>query len=151
VRLLFLCTGNYYRSRFAEELWTHLENQAPSGWHAESRGLLVDRGLGNVGPISRYARQALAAAGVRLSEPIRAPRQVESDDFVACAPVIAMSDSEHRGMMQSRFPAWEDAVEYWDIDDIEVCPAEVAMKRLESRVHELRVRLLGALAPSRRT
>jgi protein-tyrosine phosphatase len=142
VPILFLCTGNYYRSRFAEELWTHLEDRNPSGWHAESRGLFVDQGLANVGPISRYARHALAAAGVRLSEPVRAPRQVEREDFVACSPVVAMSDSEHRAMMQSRFPAWVHVIEYWDIEDIEVCAPEIAMKRLTSRVHELRARLL---------
>jgi protein-tyrosine phosphatase len=144
MRLLFLCTGNYYRSRFAEELWHHLESTEPSGWHAESRGLYVHPGLGNVGPISQYAQRALAGEGVRLSEPIRAPRQVESDDFGAFSLVVAMSDSEHRSMMQSRFPAWADAIEYWDVEDIEVCPVETAMKNLTSRIHELRARLRRA-------
>jgi hypothetical protein len=45
-------------------------------------------------------------------------------------------------MMQSRFPAWVHVIEYWDIEDIEVCAPEIAMKRLTSRVQELRARLL---------
>jgi protein-tyrosine phosphatase len=141
VRLLFLCTGNYYRSRFAEELWQHLESKEPSGWRAESRGLFVSQSLGNIGPISPYARHALGVEGIRLSEPVRPPRQVESEDLVACSHIVAMSESEHRSMVQSLFPAWASVVEYWDIEDVGACPVEIAMKELSTRVCELRLRL----------
>lgn len=50
--VLFLCTGNYYRSRFAEIYFN---------WHAPQQGLLwkaVSRGLGldpcNLGPLSLH-------------------------------------------------------------------------------------------------
>jgi protein-tyrosine phosphatase len=141
VRLLFLCTGNYYRSRFAEELWQHLESKEPSGWRAESRGLFVSQSLGNIGAISPYARHALGVEGIRLSEPVRPPRQVESEDFVACSHIVAMSESEHRSMVQSLFPTWANVVEYWDIEDVEACPVQIAMKELSMRVCELRLRL----------
>src|SRR5258708_22476816 len=99
-RLLMLCTGNYYRSRFAEELWRHLELTDPSGWRAESRGLLVAGGFVNVGPISPHALQALGLLGVRWAEPVRPPRQVERDDFLAATHVVAMSEAEHRRMVE---------------------------------------------------
>jgi protein-tyrosine phosphatase len=139
--VLFLCTGNYYRSRFAEELWHHLESKDPSGWRAESRGLFVAQGPPNIGHISPYARYALGVEGVRLSEPVRQPRQVGREDLVACSHIVAMSESEHRRMVQSLFPEWANLVEYWDIEDVEVCPVETAMKELRVRVCELRVRL----------
>ena len=37
--VLFLCTGNYYRSRFAEILFNHLAGQSKLAWRADSRGL----------------------------------------------------------------------------------------------------------------
>jgi protein-tyrosine-phosphatase len=35
-RVLFLCTGNYYRSRYAEELFNHLARAEGLGWRAFS-------------------------------------------------------------------------------------------------------------------
>ena len=42
--VLFLCTGNYYRSRFAEELFNHQAERADLDWIAQSRGLALERG-----------------------------------------------------------------------------------------------------------
>ena len=50
--VLFLCTGNYYRSRFAEELFDYLAPANCAGWVAASRGIAVDLGNNNVGPIA---------------------------------------------------------------------------------------------------
>ena len=50
--VLFLCTGNYYRSRFAEVLFNHLARERGSCWRAESLGLDLAIGVNNVGPIS---------------------------------------------------------------------------------------------------
>jgi protein-tyrosine phosphatase len=143
-RLLFLCTGNYYRSRFAEELWRHLERGEPSAWHAESRGLWIAQGLANVGPISRHVVSALDVLGVRLIEPVRPPRQVEREDFESATRVVAMSEAEHRPLMDSRFPTWSEAIEYWDVEDIEWCPVDTALERLSARVRALHLRLCGA-------
>ena len=40
--ILFLCTGNYYRSRFAEVLFNHLARESGVKAHAASRGLRVE-------------------------------------------------------------------------------------------------------------
>lgn len=53
--VLFLCTGNYYRSRFAEEFFNHWAEQYVLNWLARSRALAIERGKVNVGPISRLA------------------------------------------------------------------------------------------------
>ena len=42
--VLFLCTGNYYRSRFAEELFNHEAGRAGLYWTAQSRGFALERG-----------------------------------------------------------------------------------------------------------
>ena len=50
--VLFLCTGNYYRSRFAEVLFNHVAGERGLGWRAESRGLDLAGGVNNMGPQS---------------------------------------------------------------------------------------------------
>ena len=39
--VLFLCTGNYYRSRFAEILFNWHATQQELNWRADSRGLAL--------------------------------------------------------------------------------------------------------------
>ena len=46
--ILFLCTGNYYRSRFAEVLFNSLADRMGMPWRASSRGLALERGVDNV-------------------------------------------------------------------------------------------------------
>jgi len=140
--LLFLCTGNYYRSRFAEELWQHLETRQPTGWRAQSRGISFVHSRENVGPISPHARWGLQARGIELDEPLRAPRLVEPTDLAGAAHIVAMSRQEHRPMLLVHFPIWTDRVECWDVEDVALWPPEVALERIERWVRELRVRLV---------
>ena len=44
-KILFLCTGNYYRSRFAEHLFNWLATKQGLDWQADSRGLALERGI----------------------------------------------------------------------------------------------------------
>jgi protein-tyrosine phosphatase len=140
-RLLFLCTGNYYRSRFAHELWSHLERATPTGWRAESGALSLAATGGNLGAMSPHALRALEVRGIQLTDRGRMPRLAEKADFALSERIVAMSGREHRPMIASRFPDWVDAVEYWDVEDMDVCPPELALPRIESRVHELRSRI----------
>jgi protein-tyrosine phosphatase len=138
--LLFLCTGNYYRSRFAHELWLHLERNGPSGWRAESRGLWLAASGDNLGPISTHALRALTMRGILPVEPLRMPRLADEADLSSSELIVAMSRREHRPMIAVRFPDWVDAVEYWDVEDLDLCPPEVALARIEVRVRELHSR-----------
>src|SRR4051812_9072782 len=95
---LFLCSGNYYRSRFAEALFNHLPPQHSLPWRAESRGFRLSPN--NVGPISIHAIDGLAERGVELSAPHRMPAVVEETDFHRYALVIAVKEAEHRQKME---------------------------------------------------
>lgn len=64
--VLFLCTGNYYRSRFAEFYFRHLANQHSLNWRAESRGLQITQG--NVGPLSIFTQQECERRGSGLTK-----------------------------------------------------------------------------------
>ena len=50
--VLFLCTGNYYRSRFAEMLFNHLAVESQLNWKADSRGIATILGADNSDVIS---------------------------------------------------------------------------------------------------
>src|SRR5262249_39328221 len=95
-RVLFLCTGNYYRSRFAEILFNHLAKDVAPGWSAFSRALAIELGTRNEGPISAHTRKACADRAIELAEPIRFPLSATVEDFRRAARVIALKEAEHR-------------------------------------------------------
>src|SRR5262245_6705103 len=105
--VLFLCTGNYYRSRFAEILFNAIAGKMGLPWRALSRGLALERGVNNVGPMAVSAITALRAQGVRADEAFaRLPVQVTSDDLEQAAVIVALKQAEHSPLLQERFPAW---------------------------------------------
>src|SRR2546421_6158003 len=95
--VLFLCTGNYYRSRFAAILFNSVAAKMGLPWKASSRGLALERGVNNVGPMAVAAVQALQALGVRAAEDCaRLPAQATEDDLGKAGWIVALSDEEHR-------------------------------------------------------
>jgi protein-tyrosine phosphatase len=62
--VLFLCTGNYYRSRFAEILFNAVADKMGLPWQASSRGLALERGVNNVGPMASTAIKTLEGMSV---------------------------------------------------------------------------------------
>ncbi len=135
--LLFLCTGNYYRSRFAEHLFNELARREGLPWRADSCGLALERGSHNVGPISQAAARALLRHGVHVDGHERMPRTATDADFKAARRVIALDGSEHRPLMSERFPAWTDDVEYWLIHDLDRTDAASALSQIEAAVRGL--------------
>lgn len=113
-RVLFLCTGNYYRSRFAEELFNHYCREQNLPYSGTSRALAIERGaLFNLGPISKHALQALQHRGVIVAAGNRRPQQACDADFEAADVVIALKEIEHRPMVESRFARFAGRVQYW--------------------------------------
>jgi protein-tyrosine phosphatase len=138
--VLFLCSGNYYRSRFAEHFFNHLAKNNGSSWRAESRGIIVGR-HNNPGPISPHAQERLDKLGISLNGSLRYPQQVTEAELSAHDLVIAVKEDEHREMMRELFPAWVNRVEYWQIDDLDYASPEEALPELEKKVCELMERL----------
>src|SRR5580700_8271058 len=111
--VLFLCTGNYYRSRFAEILFNSVAGKMGLPWQASSRGLALERGVNNVGPMAVEAITALEALGVRAADAVtRLPAQVTTDDLERADRVVALKQDEHLPLLQERFPAWVEKVEF---------------------------------------
>jgi protein-tyrosine phosphatase len=137
--VLFLCTGNYYRSRFAEVLFNSVADKMGLPWQASSRGLALERGVNNVGPMAVTAIKVLEAMGVRAAESVtRMPAQVTIYDLERADRIVALKQDEHLPLLQERFPAWAEKVEFWNVDD-----APEVLDLIEQEVMGLVARLLG--------
>ena len=145
-RVLFLCSGNYYRSRFAEHLFNHLAEAEGLACRADSAGLWPDCHTHNPGPMSPHTIAALGERGVRLPPQLRAPRDVRPLDIERAALTIALKDAEHRPVVIARFPALLERIEFWHVDDVADAPPSVALPMIERLVREL-VQRLRASAP----
>lgn len=137
--VLFLCTGNYYRSRFAEVYFNWLAARDRSEWRADSRGLALI--AENEGPLSQYTIEALARRGIPLPAELRLPRDLDRADLAAAGLVIAVKEHEHRPLMTRRFPDWAERIEYWHVHDLDCAAAEQAIAQLERHVLDLFARL----------
>jgi protein-tyrosine phosphatase len=133
-RVLFLCTGNYYRSRYAEEIFNHRAELDGLRWHAFSRGVADKHFPENVGPMSPYTLAALKAKGIAPGGAARHPVICTVDDFAQAELVIALKDTEHRPMIERRFAGIAHRVEYWNVDDIEFLDPTAALGKIDDLV-----------------
>jgi protein-tyrosine phosphatase len=140
-RVLFLCSGNYYRSRFAELLFNHLARAKGLPYHADSAGLWRDCHTHNPGSLSPHTVAGLKARGIPLPAELRAPRDVTKSDLLAAEIVIALKESEHRPFVTQLFPELLDRVEFWHVDDVGDAPPSVALPLIEREVRALIDRL----------
>ena len=137
--VLFLCTGNFYRSRFAEIYFNWLAPRESLAWRADSRGLALDPA--NFGPLSTHTRLELQTLGIPLPDPLRDPLDAAVADFEAARLIVALKEAEHRCLMQSRFPSWADRIEYWHVHDLDCAGPAEALPQVKRHVEELVLRL----------
>ena len=139
-RLLFLCSGNYYRSRFAEILFNVWAEQEDVEWRADSRGLGGPEEMATLANIAPQAVRGLESRGISVAPNIRGPRPLREDDLAASNLIIAMNEHEHRPLLAARFPAWENKVEYWMIADLTEATPEETLGEIEAGIRGLFIR-----------
>jgi protein-tyrosine phosphatase len=148
-RILFLCTGNYYRSRFAEIFFNWHAPQRGLLWTAESRGLALDGW--NYGPISRYTVDRLKEQGIAPDPDPRFPLPVSEADLAAADHIVAVKEAEHRPVVVWKFPAWTDRIEYWNVHDLDCSTPDDAFPHLEQELRQLIDRLAALTAAGDRS
>lgn len=136
-QLLFLCTGNYYRSRFAEHLFNHHAAAGKLPWRAISRGLAIEMVGKDAGPISPATTYALNKKGIPLNGEIRPPIALAEQDLLSASHVVALKHAEHYPLMACKFPLWADRIEYWQVHDIDVETPARALPQIETAVLNL--------------
>lgn len=143
-KVLFICTGNYYRSRFAEIYFNHLNNlkslsDSPK-WVADSRGLGVFHSR-NPGNLSVHTLNYLEPLNLPKPSLERAPLQLQITDLKQSDRIIAIDESEHRPMMLDQFPRWANVIDYWFIHDIDKTDPRLALPVLQQHVEDLHAHL----------
>lgn len=135
--ILFVCTGNYYRSRFAE-LYCNARMPAEAGWHADSRGF--EPSPLNPGPIARSTLAQLDRLGIAYDAP-RQPMQLTTDDLLVAERIIMLDEDEHVAYVKRLFPEWHGRVEYWRVADLHAMTAPEALAAIQQAVDQLIVEL----------
>lgn len=139
--VLFLCTGNYYRSRYAEILFNWHAQQRGLAWRADSRGL--DPDPRNEGSMSRHTMGSLQKLGIPYDQHLRLPLHATASDFASAHHVVAVKETEHRPLIERSFPEWLERVEFWHVHDVDCCGPEETIPHLDREVVALLERLLS--------
>lgn len=131
--ILFICTGNYYRSRFAEAVFNHL-TPAPGGCVAFSRGLAIHVVEGD---LSIHTELALRQRGIDRAMTSATRTALTEEDLARAHQVIALKHDEHRPMMERQFPAWANRITYWTVHDIDYAAPSDALPEIEAKIRGL--------------
>jgi len=128
MKVLFVCSGNAYRSPVAEALLKKLKPE-----------IEVDSaGTHPAIPISEVAKKYLARENV-LKYLKRTPEGLDEKDLEKYDLIIAMK-TEHKDVVLSKCPECENKIVVWNIDDPYFLPhgyAEKVFKQIKDKVSEL--------------
>jgi protein-tyrosine phosphatase len=143
--VLFICTGNYYRSRIAEILFNHYAERESISANAFSRGFRLNPDK-NKGVISPHAVSYLSLLDIPAGN--TSPSRLDVDDLNRAWQIIVLDEKEHRPMMQQAFPEWEHKVVYWQFEDDYIADPGDVLPLLNKKVKSF-VRSLQASSVSR--
>ncbi|HML01851.1 MAG TPA: low molecular weight phosphatase family protein [Candidatus Bathyarchaeia archaeon] len=133
MKILFVCSGNSYRSPVAEAL---MRKYAPRGVDVDSAG------TSPITWISEHARQFLQRENA--SKYLKThPEGIETRRLRDYDLIVAM-EMRHRFSILQQCPECADKIEVWNIDDPYDTSAEYeeeVYRQIESKVKELAVRL----------
>jgi protein-tyrosine phosphatase len=133
-QVLFICTGNFYRSRFAEAVFNYHAERRRIPWTAFSRGLAIHLAEGY---LSTFTSEALSIRQIELRHTGSGRVRLSEDDFLKSNYRIAMDRSEHLLMMRNQFPVWADQIDYWDVSDLPYRSSVDALPEIELKVMQL--------------
>lgn len=134
--VLFICTGNYYRSRFAEAYFNHLAEERGLKWRAFSRGLAIHQAPADP-PLSPFTREKLEALRIDFRHTAERSVALLLDDLITASLVVALQDTEHRPMFLRQFPDWIDKITFWEVPDAGFLAPPEALAAIQENVEFL--------------
>jgi len=146
-RILFLCTGNYYRSRYSEEYFNHFAELYGLSWVADSKGIMREfEGNGNIGPIAKHTVDELVKHNIKGKGLQRYPAYVFEEHLKDFDRIISVSLDEHKPMLEDLWPDSLNKVEYFDVEDLHLEGFETALPRLTKHLDELIMSIRESIA-----
>ena len=133
--ILFVCTGNIFRSRFAEEVFNHLCKINGVDATAFSAGLQVGRYKQR--KIYRPAMNELERLKI---EPLRSNEDsvhIDDIDVSIYDQIICMDEEEHKPMVRSNELLSGFTFQYWNIVDMPKVPSDISLPRCYKKVETL--------------
>ena len=135
--VLILCTDSYLAGRCSEALCNAVVGRMGLAWTASTRMLARDE-VRKKAKISPVAANIFDAMKLRITEDFTVvPKDVTSEDFEKADRVVAVNQATHLPLLQERFPAWADKVEFWEVAD-----SPEALKQIEHEVMDFTARLI---------
>ncbi|MFM2480378.1 low molecular weight phosphatase family protein [Celerinatantimonas sp. YJH-8] len=134
-QVLFLCTGNYYRSRLAEEYFNYWAARLNLPYRASSRALLQDLShTGNKGTIAAHVRNILDHLAITGRAIERAPKSVTYEELEQSDYIFAMDQREHQPLVDAYYPEFKMKFRYFSIGDDDIEPVAIATERLMNQL-----------------
>jgi protein-tyrosine phosphatase len=122
--VLFVCTGNYYRSRLSELLFRYHAERTGLDWDTNSMGLLNRTSHAGLSPsATRYLEKVGLAEMAALP---REPQVATLDDLLRVRLVVALNRVEHEPLLRQRFGHIPSELHklgrlrFWNVFDIPV-------------------------------
>lgn len=134
-QILFICTGNFYRSRFAEAVFNEKAAEAHLDWRAISRGINLVASQRGISPV---AKRELLKCDVPQHFFQGNPRRLTAADLGRSDYVVLMDEAEHRPLLEKLFPKCnESKIHYWHIHDTGKMKPTVACQMMVREVEDL--------------
>ena len=135
MKVLFVCTANIHRSRFAEEVFNHLAKKGDSVHQAFSAGLRV--GDYSFRTIYYPALDNLKKFNITPHRPSAHSMHIDDVDLSEYGRIICMDEGEHKPMVLANPNLKNDLFEYWNIIDEPKVKSELSLPKCFQRVESL--------------
>ena len=137
VKLYFVCMGNYYRSRLAEELARHYAQQYGLEIEADSGGLSDVAHSLNPGPIAKATLRFLEENNIQMQGTKRYPKRVDLETINAADYVILTDEDEQQQLFKREFPEFTGQLIGWRARDHHDDPWLQTPVLIDKHVHAL--------------
>ena len=134
-KILFVCTANIFRSRFAEEVFNSLASDSSLSLSAFSAGMKV--GEFTTRKIYYPALEQLKRYNIKPQRGNELSTHIDDLNLDEYDRIICMDEPEHRPMVEENTNLKGRDVEYWNIVDIPEEDSRVSLPMCYEKVNKL--------------
>jgi protein-tyrosine phosphatase len=136
-KLYFVCMGNYYRSRLAEELALHYAEIYGLEIETDSGGLAQIPNPHHPGPMAIETIDYLATKNIQPKTINRLPKVCAQVDIADADYVVFTDVDEQQDLFERRFPFCDCEFIGWDAHDKEFDPSLSTRELIDMKIEAL--------------